>query len=169
LDVANNRMVYATDSAWNGELVTNIKATVFDRRGYVVFPIVPLGTTLTDLEIREMVDATLTSYVPVPDDTHASFVSDDKVAVAAAAAIGVLATLVKVKFGKAAVGGLLAAALLFLKKRVRSRCWCRWSGWCASCAARNPKPASEPQTKDPGFCPRVLIVSAKIAGQLVTM
>jgi len=109
-------MVYATDSAWNGELVTNIKATVFDRRGYVVFPIVPLGTTLTDLEIRKMVDATLTSYVPVPDDTHASFVSDDKVAVAAAAAIGVLATLVKVKFGKAAVGGLLAAALLFLKK-----------------------------------------------------
>ena len=105
-------MVYATDSTSNGELVTNIKATVFDRRGYVVFPIVPLGTTLTDLEIREMVDATLTSYVPVPDDTHASFVSDDKVA----AAIGVLATLVKVKFGKAAVGGLLAAALLFLKK-----------------------------------------------------
>lgn len=114
LDVANNRMVYATDSTWNGDPVINIKATVFDRRGYVVFSIVPVSDAMTELEIRNMVDATLAAYLPAPDETYTSFVSGDKVA--AAGAIGVLATLVGVKYGKAAVGGIIAAALLFLKK-----------------------------------------------------
>ncbi len=114
LDPAKNVLYYATESTWDGQINVNIKASVFDRQGYVAFTIVTVSATPTEAEIRAMVDATLAHYQSRPGQDYASYVAGD--AVSATGALGVLAALVGVKFGKAALGGLIAAALLFLKK-----------------------------------------------------
>ena len=114
LDEGKNYLVYATDSIWNGEAITNIKATVFDRRGYVVFDIVPVASDATEADIRAMVEATIATYKPTADQGYAAFAPGDKVA--ATGALGVLAALVGVKLGKVGLIGLFAVALIALKK-----------------------------------------------------
>ncbi len=107
-------MYYATDIVWNGEVNTNVKATVFDRRGYVAFNMVPEKTDLTSKQIEQLINSTLDLYKPKQEERYASFTSGDKVA--AVGALGVLATLAGVKWGKAAASGLLAILLVLLKK-----------------------------------------------------
>lgn len=107
-------LYYATDISWNGGLQTNIRATVFDRRGYVVFTIVPVQDAPSPGEIESMIDATLNRYVPAAEQSYAAFTTGDKVA--SAGAIGVLATMMGVKYGKGAVAGLIATLLLIAKK-----------------------------------------------------
>jgi hypothetical protein len=114
LDTEKKVLYYATESTWDGAPNINIKASLFDRQGYVAFTIVTISNNPTEAEIRAMVEATIAHYRPEPGQDYASYVAGD--AVSATGALGVLAALVGVKFGKAALGGLLAAALLFLKK-----------------------------------------------------
>jgi hypothetical protein len=114
LDPEKHVLYYATKSTWNGETNINVKASFFDRKGYVAFTIVTISTNPTEAEIRAMVNATIAHYQPQEGQDYASYVAGD--AVSATGALGVLAALVGVKFGKAAFGGLLAAAALFLKK-----------------------------------------------------
>ena len=114
LNPARHYMYYATDISWNGSLQTNIRATVFDRKGYVVFTIVPIAADPTAGEIEAMIDATLNRYVPAAEQSYAAFVTGDKVATAGA--IGVLATMMGVKYGKSATAGFMAALLLIAKK-----------------------------------------------------
>jgi hypothetical protein len=114
LDTEKKLLYYATEATWNGEPNINIKASVFDRQGYVAFTIVTISNNPTEAEVRAMVDATIAHYRPEPGQDYASYVAGD--AVSATGALGVLAALVGVKFGKAALGGLIAAAVLFLKK-----------------------------------------------------
>lgn len=114
LDTAKNVLYYATESTWDGETNINIKASVFDRQGYVAFTIVTISNNPTEAEIRGMVDATLAHYQSQPGQDYGSYVAGD--AVSATGALGVLAALVGVKFGKAALGGLIAVILLFMKK-----------------------------------------------------
>ncbi|MGL5011727.1 MAG: DUF2167 domain-containing protein [Paracoccaceae bacterium] len=114
LDTEKKVLYYATESTWDGEPNINIRASVFDRQGYVAFTIVTASNSPTEAEVRAMVDATIAHYDPVPGQDYASYVAGD--AVAATGALGVLAALVGVKFGKAALGGVIAAALVFLKK-----------------------------------------------------
>ncbi|MCG6901215.1 MAG: DUF2167 domain-containing protein [Rhodobacter sp.] len=107
-------MYYATDISFGGDVSTNVKASVFDRRGYVTFVMVPMEVGLSPAAIERIVLDNLAIYTPRSDERYTAFTSGDKIA--AAGAVGVLATLVGVKYGKAAATGLLVVILAFLKK-----------------------------------------------------
>lgn len=107
-------LYYATDSTWDGDPVTNITATIFDRRGYVEFSIVPARDDLNSIEVEKLINSVLDLYKPAQEEEYSSFITGEKVA--AVGAIGVLAGLVGVKYGKVAATGIFAIAALLLKK-----------------------------------------------------
>ncbi|MBO9428770.1 DUF2167 domain-containing protein [Sulfitobacter sp. R18_1] len=114
LNKARGYMYYASRYNWDGRVTSNITAIVFDRKGYVEFGIVPENSNLSEPQVVAMINGALDSYKPAPQQSYASFVTGDKVA--AVGAVGVLAGLVGVKYGKAAATGLMALAMLLLKK-----------------------------------------------------
>ena len=114
LDRKNNYMYYAILTRWDKQDQINIKATLFDRLGYVTFRIVPEGVDFNEAQLTQMVENTLNSYSTAPQQSYFDFQDGDKVA--AVGAVGVLATLVGVKYGKAVASGLFALILVFAKK-----------------------------------------------------
>lgn len=114
LDRERQMMYYATSLTWDGEDTMNINATVFDRRGYVEFMIVPAAESISAAETEKMITRTLASYKPEAGESYGAWENGDKVA--AVGVVGVLAALAGVQYSKGAVSGLMAAALLFLKK-----------------------------------------------------
>lgn len=114
LDREKQMMYYATNLRWDGEDNVNITATVFDRRGYVEFMIVPSAAAVTPAEVEKLITNTLAGYAPAPGESYAAWVDGDKVA--AVGAVGVLAALAGVQYSKGAATGLMAALILFLKK-----------------------------------------------------
>lgn len=114
LDTDNQMMYYATSSIWDGEPSLNIEATVFDRRGYVRFRIVPWDANPTEAQVKNMIVRTLGQYEPREGEGYASFITGDRVA--AVGAVGVLAALAGIQYSKGAATGIIAVALLFLKK-----------------------------------------------------
>jgi uncharacterized membrane-anchored protein len=114
LDKQKKTLIYAFLINWGGQPVVNIKASLFDRKGYVAFSIVPNDDTLTQEQMIDMVDNVLSGYTPTSGVNYADFSSGDKVA--AVGAVGVLAGLLGVKYGKAAAMGLVAVVLAFVKK-----------------------------------------------------
>ena len=107
-------LYYATNSVWDGAPVTNIKATVFDRRGYVVFDIVPISDTLSSEQVVLLINQVLDLYTPIAIESYAAFENGDRIA--AVGAIGILASLTGVKYGKAAATGIFAVLVVLLKK-----------------------------------------------------
>ena len=114
LDQERKIMYYALELDWDGESVINIDASVFDRRGYVTFSVVPYVTSVTEASTRMMIVDVLGQYEPTEGQSYASFVSGDQVA--AVGAVGVLAALAGIQYGKGTSAGILAAALVILKK-----------------------------------------------------
>lgn len=114
LDHEGKFLYYATDLSWDGELQTNVKAVVFDRRGYVTLSYVPIDGAASSETILALTKGVLRTYQSTPTESYSAFVTGDKVA--AVGAVGVLATLVGVKYGKTALAGFLAIAALVLKK-----------------------------------------------------
>jgi uncharacterized membrane-anchored protein len=114
LNKRKQTLVYAFLIQWGDAQVINIKATLFDRKGYVVFRIVPDREDLTQDQMLAMVDTVLDSYHPSAGANYAEFSSGDKIA--AVGAVGVLAGLLGVKYGKAAGLGLIAVVLAVAKK-----------------------------------------------------
>lgn len=114
LDEENKVLYYAFLVKWGSESFINIKASIFDRRGYVPFMIVPKDPNLSEDEIRLMVKNTAYAYSPNQADSYKSFSSGDKIA--AAGVLGTLATLVGVKYGKGFFATAIAIALAFAKK-----------------------------------------------------
>ena len=114
LDREKQMMYYATNLRWDGVDNVNITATVFDRRGYVEFMIIPSAASVTAAETEALITKTLASYTPAPGESYASWVSGDKVA--AVGAVGVLAALAGIQYSKGAATGLMAMLILFLKK-----------------------------------------------------
>ncbi len=114
LDQEGKFLYYATDLSWDGEMQTNVKAVVFDRRGYVTLSYVPIDGAASSETILALTKAVLQTYQSTPTEAYSAFVTGDKVA--AVGAVGVLATLVGVKYGKTAFAGFLAIAALVLKK-----------------------------------------------------
>ena len=114
LDPERQMMYYATNSVWGGMNNVNISATVFDRRGYVKFMIVPTAETITAAQTEKLITSTLASYVPSNGESYAAWQSGDKVA--AVGAVGVLAALAGLQYSKSTAGGLMAVLLLILKK-----------------------------------------------------
>ncbi|TDE33816.1 DUF2167 domain-containing protein [Antarcticimicrobium sediminis] len=114
LNATKKYMYYATDIGWNGESTINVKAVVFDRRGFVAFSIVPVDSNMNEPQMVTTINAILDKYQPKPQEEYSAFSSGDKVA--AVGAVGVLASLVGVKYGKGAATGLLVVLTLLLKK-----------------------------------------------------
>ena len=113
LDRDEQIMFYATDWSFDGDVTTNVNATFFDRRGYVVAEIIPYESTLDSARIAAIIRENRDAYHPAEGQDYASFVTGDKVA--AVGALGLLGAFFGIKYGKAAAGGL-AALLLFAKK-----------------------------------------------------
>jgi uncharacterized membrane-anchored protein len=114
LNTAKKYMYYATDIGWDGESSINVKAIVFDRRGFISFSIVPTDSNINESQMLATINAVLDKYQPKPQEEYSSFVSGDNVA--AVGAVGVLATLAGVKYGKGAVTGILVGLALLFKK-----------------------------------------------------
>lgn len=107
-------LYYANILSWSGSRTVNISVSYFDRHGYVPIKIVTMDSELPSEAVRGVVAAATASYKPKAETDYAQFVSGDKVA--SYGALGVLATMLGVKYGKAATAGLLAIALVVLKK-----------------------------------------------------
>jgi uncharacterized membrane-anchored protein len=114
LNEEKSYLYYAILIDWDGEMVINAKASLFDRQGYVPFRIIPDDSSLPEAELQRLVEVSLNAYQPEAQQSYLDFENGDKVA--AVGALGVLATLVGVKYGKAAATGLLAIGLILLKK-----------------------------------------------------
>jgi hypothetical protein len=114
LDKQSNFMYYAVLMQWGDSNVINVKATLFDRYGYVAFIIVPDSTDYNEAKLTQIVENTLNTYTSSSKQSYSEFTSGDKIA--AAGALGVLATLVGVKYGKAIASGFIAMLLIFAKK-----------------------------------------------------
>ena len=107
-------LYYAILIDWEGEMVINAKASLFDRQGYIPFRIIPDSADLSEAELQRLVEISLDAYKPEAQQAYFDFQDGDKVA--AVGAVGVLAALVGVKYGKAAAAGIMAVALVLLKK-----------------------------------------------------
>ena len=116
LDKNKAYMYYALIIDWEGRKSVNIKATLFDRAGYVPFVIVPEDSAVTAAQAQALLTRFLSSYTSDPDASYFDFKQGDKVA--AIGALGVLATLMGVKVAKVAAVGLFAVALAFGKKLI---------------------------------------------------
>ena len=114
LNKEKSYLYYAILIDWEGELVINAKASLFDRQGYIPISVTPESTDLPESELQELVEISLEAYRPEAKQAYFDFQDGDKVA--AVGAMGVLATLVGVKYGKAAAAGIFAIAMVFLKK-----------------------------------------------------
>jgi len=114
LDKNKAYMYYALTIDWDGQREINIKASLFDRSGYVPFLLVPDRSDMTAAEVQTLVTTILASYTADPETSYFDFKSGDKVA--AVGAVGVLATLMGVKLGKVAAVGLFAFLLAIGKK-----------------------------------------------------
>jgi uncharacterized membrane-anchored protein len=113
-DKSRNLMYYALDSSWDGNITTNVKVMLLDRYGYVVMDVVPQRADLGAEEIKNVVSEATAAYRPQPVAAYESFQKGDQIA--AYGGLGVLATVLGVKYGKAATVGLLAGLALLLKK-----------------------------------------------------
>ncbi len=114
LDEAKGVLYYAFVLDWDGQRVVNVKASIFDRKGYVTFGVVPTDPAETDAVVQAAVAALTGGYAHDAGQRYADFRVGDHVA--EAGAVGVLATMVGVKYGKEIASGLLATALIFAKK-----------------------------------------------------
>jgi uncharacterized membrane-anchored protein len=114
IDKAKNVLYYANILNWAGERTINISVSIFDRQGYVPMKIVPVNANVTSDDVQKIVTASAAAYKPRAGAAYFDFSSGDKVA--GYGALGVLATMLGVKYGGAASAGLIALALLVLKK-----------------------------------------------------
>lgn len=114
LNKEKSYLYYAVLIDWEGEMIINAKASLFDRQGYITFRLIPDSADLSETALQQLVETSLDAYQPKTQQAYFDFQDGDKVA--AVGAIGVLATLVGVKYGKAAATGILAIILIFLKK-----------------------------------------------------
>ena len=114
LDKDTSILYYAILFEWAGENVLNIKASLFDRKGYIPFDIIPENTSLSAVQIESLVKSNLSAYQADENQSYVSFESGDKVA--AIGALGVLASMVGVKYGKGIWAAAVAIFLAFAKK-----------------------------------------------------
>ncbi|PBC02383.1 DUF2167 domain-containing protein [Mesorhizobium sp. WSM3860] len=114
VDKARNILYYANILNWGGDRTINISVSIFDRQGYVPMKIVPVDGNIAANSVLKIVEASAAAYKPKAGSSYFEHSSGDKVA--GYGALGVLAAMLGVKFGKAAGVGLIALALVVLKK-----------------------------------------------------
>jgi Protein of unknown function (DUF2167) len=113
-DRDRNVIYYAFNSSWDGAKQVNIKVMVLDRQGYVVMDVIPTNPDLSEVQLKGVVEKAVATYKPNPVSSYQAFQSGDKVA--AYGGLGVLATVLGVKYGKPAAVGLSALLVVILKK-----------------------------------------------------
>ena len=104
-------LYYAILIDWEGEMVINAKASLFDRQGHIPVRVIPDSSELSEAELQRLVEISLGAYEAEAKQAYFDFQDGDKIA-----AVGVLAALVGVKYGKAAATGVIAILPLFLRK-----------------------------------------------------
>ncbi|RWE25098.1 DUF2167 domain-containing protein [Mesorhizobium sp.] len=114
IDRARNILYYANVLNWARDRTINISVSIFDRQGYIPMKIVPVDGNIAAGSVQKIVEASTTAYKPRLGTSYTEFASGDKVA--GYGALGVLATMLGVKYGKAAGAGLIALLLVVLKK-----------------------------------------------------
>ena len=107
-------MYFANLTRWDGEDALNVSLTIFDRYGYVPFKIITTESDLSAEKLKEIVTQVASSYKAKTGSSYSEFTSGDKVA--SYGALTVLAGILGVKYGKILGAGVLAIALVFLKK-----------------------------------------------------
>lgn len=105
---------YAFDMRFDGAPSTNIKVMLLDRQGYIVANIVPVANDLDEAGVKKVVDQAVSTYKPDATTSYAAYNPGDKVA--AYGGLGVLATVLGVKYGKAATVGIGILIVALLKK-----------------------------------------------------
>jgi uncharacterized membrane-anchored protein len=113
-DRSRNLIYYALDARWDGEVQTTIKAMLLDRYGYVVMNVITMDNNLGSEQIESVLDQAIAAYTPKPTAEYTAYEKGDKIA--AYGGLGVLATVLGVKYGKAATAGIVAILALALKK-----------------------------------------------------
>jgi uncharacterized membrane-anchored protein len=114
IDKGKNVLYYANILNWGGDRTINISVSIFDRQGYVPIKVVPVNSNITSDDVQKIVAASAAAYKPQAGSSYFEFSSGDKVA--GYGALGVLATMLGVKYGGAASAGLIALLLVVLKK-----------------------------------------------------
>jgi hypothetical protein len=94
LNDAKNYLYFATDVLWDRAPHIIIRAAIFDRRGYVVFDIVPADRNIGAAATERLIEASLERYRSTERESYGAFRPGDHVA--PLGAVGVLATLVGV-------------------------------------------------------------------------
>ena len=112
----SNYMYYAYLIKQDGQTMPQIVATVFDRKGYIPFRLVPrnLTSSSSDEEFQETIEAALALYSPNTTEAYSDYTKGDKVS--EYGVFGVLAALAGIKWGKAVAVGAFATFMLFAKK-----------------------------------------------------
>ena len=87
---------------------------LLDRYGFIEMEVLPSADNLGAQQIAAVIDTVISAYTPKAQASYSNFQSGDKVA--AYGGLGVLATVLGVKYGKAASAGLIAVVLILLKK-----------------------------------------------------
>jgi hypothetical protein len=113
-DRQRNLIYYALDMSWDGDPQTAIRVMLLDRYGFIEMEVLPSADNLGAQQIAAVIDTVISAYTPKAQASYSNFQSGDKVA--AYGGLGVLATVLGVKYGKAASAGLLAVVLILLKK-----------------------------------------------------
>jgi uncharacterized membrane-anchored protein len=113
-DKTKGLIYYAYDTSWDDTPQTAIKIVHLDRYGYANMEVIPAIKDPTEAEINTVVDQAAASYKPNPVTSYSAYQPGDKVA--AYGGLGVLATVLGVKYGKAASAGFVALLAIFLKK-----------------------------------------------------
>jgi uncharacterized membrane-anchored protein len=113
-DHTRNLIYFALDTRWDGELQTTIRAMLLDRYGYVVMNIITIENDLDAGQIERVLNQAIAAYTPKPMAAYTAHEKGDKIA--AYGGLGVLATVLGVKYGKAASVGVIAIVALVLKK-----------------------------------------------------
>jgi uncharacterized membrane-anchored protein len=114
LDKENTYLYYAILVDWGGDVQLNVKAALFDRKGYIPINIVPEDANISKSNLEYLVYETIKSYKSAPQESYFDFSEGDKIA--AVGAVGVLATLLGVKYGKGIIATIIGISLLVLKK-----------------------------------------------------
>jgi uncharacterized membrane-anchored protein len=113
-DRQRNLIYYALDTIWDGKPTTSIKVMMLDRYGYLTMEVIPYADDLGAQQVKSVLDHAVAAYSSKPQAAYTNFESGDKVA--AYGGLGVLATVLGVKYGKAATAGLVAMVIILLKK-----------------------------------------------------
>jgi uncharacterized membrane-anchored protein len=78
-DPTLNAAYLAYSVHWDGRLQTNIKAILLDRKGSIVFLLIPLEQNLSSQKLRQLVQRTVGNYRAAPGQSYADFTPGDKV------------------------------------------------------------------------------------------